>query len=86
MNLVQIATLTGHAEPITSVAFTKHSKTIATASEDRTIRLWDPVTGRERAALTNHTDAVLLASFFPEDWALLTLGRDGAVKIWRAQK
>jgi len=86
MVLEHLAFLTGHAEPITCVAFTKFGKTIATTSEDRTIRLWDPITGRERAALTSHTDAVLLCAFYPEDWAMVSLGRDGGLKIWRAAK
>lgn len=86
MELERLAILTGHAEPITSVAFTKNGKTIATTSEDRTIRLWDPVIGRERAALTSHTDPVLLATFLDDDSALLSLGHDGTLKTWHAPK
>ncbi len=64
MVLEHRAILTGHAEAVTGVAFAPDGKTIATTSDDRTIRLWDPFTGRERAALSSHTDAVLLAAFW----------------------
>lgn len=84
--LTQRANLTGHAEPVTSVAFSSDGKTIATTSVDRTIRLWDPVTGRERSALTSHTDAVLLAAFMGGDTAMISVGREGALKIWHAPR
>jgi eukaryotic-like serine/threonine-protein kinase len=86
VKLEEVTFLNGHAEPITSVAFTKDGKTIATSSDDRTVRLWDPITGRERCALTSHTDSVLLIHFEDNDSTLLSLGRDGALKLWRAPK
>ena len=85
-HLVERATLTGHAEPVTSISFATDGKTIATASEDRTIRLWDPLTGQERVALSTHTDAVLLASFLPDGITLLSAGAEGVLKFWRAPR
>ncbi|MCE9530291.1 MAG: protein kinase [Planctomycetes bacterium] len=86
MTLDHRAILTGHAEPVTSVSFAPDGKTIATTSEDRTIRLWDPVTGRERAVLTTHTDAVLISAFLPETAGLITAGREGTLKTWLAPR
>jgi WD40 repeat protein len=43
--------LRGHSAPVTSVAYRPDGKQIATASDDQTIRLWDPATGRELAVL-----------------------------------
>ena len=76
------AQLPGHGERIESFAFTRDGKTLATASRDRTLKLWDPVTGQERATLNGHADAVVLAAFRPDDSALLTVGREGAAKVW----
>ena len=44
--------LEGHTEAVSTVAWAADGKTVATASDDRTIRLWDPQTGRQTAILT----------------------------------
>ena len=49
------ATLQGHTESVVSVAFSPDGKTLASASYDGTIKLWDVATGKERATLKGHT-------------------------------
>src|SRR5262245_17737398 len=39
--------LYGHHSIVNSIAFTPEGKSLATASPDRTIRIWDVATGRE---------------------------------------
>jgi WD40 repeat protein/serine/threonine protein kinase len=74
--------LSGHMEAVTSLHFTPDGKTLATTSEDRTVRLWDTVTGQERATLTGHTDSVSLCRFYNSGTGLLTVGREGHVRMW----
>jgi eukaryotic-like serine/threonine-protein kinase len=47
----ETAILRGHSAAATSVAYRPDGKQIATASNDQTIRLWDPETGRQIALL-----------------------------------
>ena len=43
--------LPGHGGKVWGVAFTRDGKTIATACEDKVLRLWDPATARLKASL-----------------------------------
>ena len=45
------AVLSEHSAPATSVAYRPDGKQVATASNDQTIRLWDPATGQQTALL-----------------------------------
>src|SRR5262249_139117 len=64
------------------VAFTPDGKTLASASYDHTIRLWDPATGRELLRLQGHTNYVMSVAFTPDGKTLVSGGNDGMGRIW----
>ena len=43
--------LKGHTKAVTAVAWAADGKSLATAGDDRTIRVWDPAAGRQTATL-----------------------------------
>ena len=46
--------LTGHTEVISSIAFSPDSKTVASASWDKTVRLWDVSCGSLTRTIVTH--------------------------------
>src|SRR5690348_14307302 len=60
------ATLRGHTNRVVSVAYSPDGKTLASASYDGTLKLWDVTTGKERATLKGHTGCVGSVAFNPD--------------------
>jgi WD40 repeat protein len=52
----QVRELQGHTHTATSVAFLPDSNQIVSASEDRSVRVWDASTGEQLRELQGHTD------------------------------
>jgi cytochrome c len=71
----------GHTAPIVALAVSPDGNTIASASWDRTIRLW-PVGGGAPRVLEGHTQNVNGVAFTADGQALVSAGYDATVRIW----
>ncbi|MBD2311023.1 DnaJ domain-containing protein [Desertifilum sp. FACHB-1129] len=75
-------TAESHASVIYALAITPDSKTLVSASADRTIRLWDLKSGRGLRTLQGHEDSVNAIAISPEGQFLVSGSADKTVKIW----
>jgi hypothetical protein len=73
----------GHVMPITAVAASSPSRNlVATASQDKTIGLWRPHTGKFLAALQGHDGGVSRVVFSADDRFLASAGDDHRIFVW----
>jgi cytochrome c len=66
---------------VVALALSPDGKTLASASWDRTIRLW-PIAGGDARLLEGHSMNVNGVAFTPDGKALVSAGYDNTVRIW----
>lgn len=71
-----------HNYSVNDVIFSPDGQTIASASDDKTIKLWT-VSGSLLKIFTGHTDSISSISFSPDGQLLASASYHGSVKLWQ---
>jgi WD40 repeat protein len=78
----QLADLGGHGNHVRSIEFSPDGQTLATASEDSTIRIWERASNTTKYIYHAHTGPVYDVAFSPQGSLLASASRDGTVRLW----
>jgi WD40 repeat protein/DNA-binding SARP family transcriptional activator len=77
----EVATLAGHTGQVIDTAFSPDGSSVATASSDGTVRVWDAESGSQTLVL-RHGDVVGAVAFSPDGSKLASVSADGTARIW----
>jgi len=81
-----IARLTGHMQLVNDVKFSPDGRRIASASFDKSIKLWDGRTGKYLASLRGHVGAVYQISWSSDSRLIVSGSADSTLKVWDVGK
>lgn len=72
----------GHTDEISCACISPDDRYIASASWDKTIRIWDSMTGDCISILRGHLECVLTVAFSPDSSLVISSSLDNTIRIW----
>lgn len=77
-----IARLTGHQQLVNDVKFSPDGRILASASFDKSIKLWNAKTGKFLGTLRGHVQPVYMVSFSADSRLMVSGSADSTLKVW----
>jgi GTPase SAR1 family protein len=74
----------GDTDHVWALAFHPLGRTLASGSNDNTVKLWDTKTGELLQTLEGHANQVLTIAFEPLGSSIASAGSDKSIKVWDA--
>jgi ribosome assembly protein 4 len=80
--LVPKAHMTGHQQLVNEVCFSPDGVYIASASFDKSVRLWDGTSGKFLATFRGHVGAVYRVAWAADSRMFISASKDSTCKVW----
>src|SRR5260221_12069366 len=77
--------LQGHTDMVFSVAISRDGTRVISGSYDKTVKVWDAVTGKEMLSLQGHTDMVFSVAISRDGTRIVSGSKDKTMKEWDAE-
>ena len=72
----------GHTLRVMAIDYSPDGKYLASGSKDKTVKIWNTVSGKLVRTLFGHTDILYTVKYSPDGKYLAAASRDNTIKIW----
>ncbi len=77
--------LIGHEDVVNGICYSPDGKTIASCSDDKTIKLWNTENYKETTTLYGHHDTVWGVCYSPDGKTIASCSADKTIKLWSSE-
>lgn len=81
-----ILRMTGHQQPVNFVQYSPDGSMIASASFDKSVRLWNGVNGKFMAVFRAHVQSVYQVAWSADSRMIVSSSKDSTIKLWSVSK